>query len=114
MTPTDIAYRVDFVGEPPVGSLAFVSEACAALVGIEAAAIVASPALWMDAIHPDDRQDFVQTTTQLILSGEAVTRHYRVRHSETGAFQMVTDRLTAAINDKGDVVGYEAVVTKTS
>ena len=110
----DIAYRVDFVGDPPVGRLAFVSDACAALIGLEAAAIVASPELWMSAIHPDDQQDFVQTTTQLLISGEAVTRHYRVRHTGTGAYQMITDRVAAAVDAKGDVVGYEAVVTKAS
>lgn len=114
MTPIDIAYRVEFVGDPPVGRLVLVSDACAALIGRAAAVIVASPALWMNAIHPDDRDDFVQTTSQLIVSGETVTRHYRVQHSVTGGWQMITDRLTATVNDSGAVMGYEAVVTKAN
>lgn len=109
-----IAYRVEFIGEPPVGRLVLVSDACAALIGRAADVIVASPSLWMDAIHPDDRQDFVQTTSQLLIGGEAVTRHYRVRHERTGAYQMITDHLTATVDADGAIVGYEAVVTKAN
>lgn len=108
----DIAYRVEFMGQPPVGVLTFVSDACAALVGFEAAVIVATPTTWMNAIHPDDRDGFVQTTTQLLVDGVAVTRHYRVRHDATGDYQMIEDRLVATVNAHGDVTGYEAVVTK--
>lgn len=102
------------MGQPPVGVLTFVSDVCAALVGSEAAAIVASPGTWMAAIHPDDRDGFVQTTTQLLINGIAVTRHYRVRHEATGAYQMVEDRLVATVDGNGDVTGYEAIVTKAN
>ncbi len=106
-----VAYRVVFVGEPPVGLLEFVSDACAALIGLDAAEIVAHPGAWTEAIHPDDRDDFVQTTAQGIISGAPQSRSYRLRHVGTGAYRMVEDHLTATLHDEGHVVGYEAVVT---
>ena len=84
----------------------------AAMIGQAAAVIVASPGVWMAAIHPDDRDLFVQSTTQLLMDGAAVTRHYRVRHDETGEYQLIEDRLAATVDGKGDVTGYEAVITK--
>lgn len=109
---TVIAYRVIFSGEPPVGTLTFVSVDCAALIGLLPDAIVEQPALWMDAIHDDDRERFVQTTAQLIANGEPVTRHYRVRDGETGTYQMIEDRLTAELDDAGQVIGYAARISK--
>ena len=61
----DIAYRVEFMGEPPVGVLTFVSDGCAALIGQAAAVIVASPVVWMAAIHPDDRDLFMSTSPRM-------------------------------------------------
>ena len=104
-------YRVVFVGEPPVGHLEFVSDACAALIGLAAEEIVAHPGLWTAAIHPDDRDAFVQTTAEVILSGTASVRTYRLLHRETGAYRRVEDHLTATLHDEGHVIGYAAVVT---
>lgn len=100
-----VAYRVTFSGEPPVGSLAFVSADCAALIGADPDAIVDHPALWLEAIHDDDRDQFVQTTAQLIADGDPVTRHYRIRDVATGAYQLIEDRLTADLDAAGRVIG---------
>jgi len=105
------AYRVVFLGDPPVGHLECVSDACAALIGLEADEVIAHPGVWSEAIHPDDRDAFVQTTAQVILNGVAVDRSYRLRHPETGAYRMVQDHLTATLHEDGHVIGYEAVVT---
>ena len=43
--------------------------------------------------------------TQLLMDGAAVTRHYRVRHDETGEYQLIEDRLAATVDGKGDVTG---------
>jgi hypothetical protein len=107
-----IVYRVTFSGEPPVGTLTFVSDDCAALIGALADDIIDRPVLWLEAIHDDDRERFVQTTAQLIADGNPVTRHYRLRHGSTGAYQLVEDRLTAALDAAGQVSGYEAHITK--
>ena len=82
-----------------------------AVIGLDAAEIVAHPGAWTEAIHPDDRDDFVQTTAQGIISGAPQSRSYRLRHVGTGAYRMVEDHLTATLHDEGHVVGYEAVVT---
>jgi PAS domain-containing protein len=108
-----VAYRVVFSGDPPTGTLEFVSEACAALAGTTPDVIVERPAVWMEAIHDDDREAFVQTTAALIAHGHAVTRHYRVCDA-AGTYQMIEDRLTATLDEAGNVVGYEAAVTKVS
>ena len=105
------AYRVAFVGDPPVGHLEFVSDVCAALIGLSPDEVVARPGLWTAAIHPDDREEFVQTTAQVILNGESSVRSYRLYHPELDAHRMVEDRLTALRDDEGHVIGYEAVVT---
>jgi len=110
---SSIAYRVVFTGDPPVGALEFVSDACAALIGLSAAAIVERPHLWLQAIHDEDREAFVQTTAQLIADGAAVTRHYRVRGGN-GAYQLIEDRLAASVDVNGDVIGYESVIVKPS
>lgn len=107
-------YRVVFVGEPAVGHLEFVSDACAALIGCPADEIVAHPGLWTDAIHPDDRDEFIQTTAQVIAHGTPQARSYRLRHAETGAYRMVEDHLTATLHDEGHVIGYSAIVTLAS
>ena len=105
------AYRVVFLGEPPVGQLEFVSDVCAALIGLAADEIVAHPGKWTDAIHPDDRDEFVQTTAQVIAHGTPQARSYRLRHADTDAYRMVEDHLTAILHDEGHVIGYQAVVT---
>jgi len=108
------AYRVMFVGDPPVGHLEFVSDACAALIGLSADEVVAHPGLWTAAIHPEDRDDFVQTTAQVILNGTSSIRTYRLHHPETGEYRRVEDHLTAMLHEEGHVIGYEAVVTLAS
>jgi PAS domain-containing protein len=108
-----VAYRVVFSGDPPTGTLEFVSEACAALAGTTPDVIVERPAVWMEAIHEDDREAFVQTTAALIADGHAVTRHYRLRDA-AGVYQMIEDRLTAMLDARGEVTGYEAVIAKPS
>jgi PAS domain-containing protein len=107
----NIAYRVVFVGDPAVGHLEFVSDVCAALIGSTGDQIVERPAIWTEAIHPDDLDEFIQTTAQLIASGEPVTRNYRVRSVESDTYRMIEDRLAASFQDDGRVTGYEAVVT---
>lgn len=108
-----IGYRVIFVGNPPSGMLEFVSDACAALIDAAADDVIASPGMWMEAIHEDDKETFVQTTAQLIVHGEPVTRHYRVRGAD-GAYQMIEDRLAATVNGAGEVTGYESSITKAN
>lgn len=95
-----------------MGTLAFVSADCAALIGADPDAIVDHPALWLEAIHDDDRDQFVQTTAQLIADGDPVTRHYRIRDVTTGAYQLIEDRLTADLDAAGRVIGYEAHITR--
>lgn len=111
---SNVAYRVEFIADPPVGHLEFVSDACAALIGLEADDVIAHPGLWTEAIHPDDRDAFVQTTAQVIVNGVAIDRSYRLRHPEMDAYRMVEDRLTPLLHDDGRVIGYEAVVTLAS
>ena len=109
-----IAYRVVFVGDPAVGHLEFVSEAAAALIGLEPDDVVTHPGRWTSAIHPDDVDEFVQTPGQVILTGTPSIRTYRLRHPDVPAHRMVEDRLTPILRADGSVAGYEAVVTLAS
>jgi PAS domain-containing protein len=110
--PLDIRYRVRFEGDPPVGRLEFFGDGCEALTGYTAAEIMADPQLWMGVMHPDDRDELIHSTSQLLLLGSSDVRIYRMRHRDTQDYRRVEDVVTVITAVDGSVTGYTATVTE--
>lgn len=111
-TPLDIRYQVRFEGDPPVGHLEFFGAACIALTGYTADEIMADPQRWMEAIHPDDRDQLIHSTSQMLLTGQSDVRIYRIRHRDSADYRRVEDVVIIATSADGSVTGYSATVTE--
>jgi len=89
--------------------LEFVSERVRDLLGYAPQDFRDNPGLWLDIMHPDDRQTIVGQSEPILGSEPAVTRTYRLRHRTSGDYRWFEDRVTPLYDRDGRLVGLAGV-----
>ncbi len=95
------------------GALLYVSPAFETIFGRSCDSVAASPGVWMDAVHPDDRERVEQASYARLRRGE-YDEIYRIVRPD-GAVRWIRDRAFQLHDEKGEVyrlVGTAADVTE--
>ncbi|MEO5822359.1 MAG: PAS domain-containing protein [Vicinamibacteraceae bacterium] len=95
------------------GTLLYVSPAFETIFGLSCASVAASPGLWMDAVHPDDRERVEHAAYTRLRRGE-YDEVYRIVRPD-GAVRWIRDRAFHVYDDDGvlhRLVGTAADVTE--
>jgi two-component system, cell cycle sensor histidine kinase and response regulator CckA len=95
------------------GSLLYVSPAFETIFGRPCDSVAASPGVWMDAVHPDDRERVEQAAYARLRRGD-YDEVYRIVRPD-GAVRWIRDRAFHIYDDAGEVyrlVGTAADVTE--
>jgi PAS domain S-box-containing protein len=79
--------------------LTFVSENVSILLGYDNSSILGNPNIWLDYVHPDDKEKFKIDLGEFE-SMEKVCREYRVLH-RAGNYLWIRDEVKLARNDAG-------------
>jgi len=82
--------------------LNYFSENIEAMTGYAASMWIADESLWVNHLHPDDRQRIL-ANQEIILNEGILTHEYRFRCSD-GSYIWVHDKLTAQRDDAGEIV----------
>ncbi|RYC28873.1 EAL domain-containing protein [Lichenibacterium minor] len=65
---------------------------------------------WLEAIHPEDREEARRTSRAALRDGRALTIEYRLR-SKVGGWRWVEDRSAPVTDDDGAAIAWVGVVT---
>jgi PAS domain S-box-containing protein len=101
--------RVLWSFAPDMSSVFFASDSSKKLFGHEAAAFRANPRLWLELIHPDDRQQAEDALDRIIHSG-AGAMEYRIAHPG-GETRWVQVRWRHAAEGQGKPARLDGIVT---
>jgi PAS domain S-box-containing protein len=104
---------VFWVTPPAKGQVDYVSPAFEALWGESCETLYASPATWLDRIHPEDRERVTEATLEKQITGK-YDEEYRVVRPD-GSLRWVHDRAFPVKNEAGAVyriVGIAADITE--
>lgn len=104
---SEVFYRVAIGDDPLRGRVVFVSPQCRSIVGREPEEFLADPSLWIEAVHPADRDEVSHSTDEIVRKKSGGSRYYRVRNSVSGEVRWVADRVVPLLDANGEVVGYQ-------
>ena len=85
------------------------SPACVAVTGYTSAEFAATPSLWMDIVHPDDREAVREYAERLVRGLRTKPIEYRIRHKD-GAFRTVINHPLLHFDAEGTLLAYEGLV----
>ena len=105
----ELVYIVDARENPLAGKLEFVSTQSESILGYTPAEFLNDPSIWLQSLHPDDVASVVARTQQLAESKDTVTRVYRMRHKLTSEYLWLEDRVTAQVDEHGNLAKYFGV-----
>lgn len=105
-----VAFSFDVGGEY---GLQFVSESVHQLVGYAQAEFKEDPTLWLQLVHPEDREE-VRAGLQAVLSASAYSQEYRFLHREGHALWVRAEmKVVTSIKDEAlGIVGFWTDVSK--
>ncbi len=106
---SEVLYQVGLEADPLRGRVELVSRQSEAITGRTEAEFLADPGLWLELVHPEDRDTLLQSTRTILTSRQPGTRTYRIRHCGTGDYRWVEDRVIPRLDSNGTVVGYQGV-----
>jgi PAS domain S-box-containing protein len=72
------------------------------------------PQLWFRIMHPDDVPAFRESTKEIIASGKAGSRTYRVRHKNSSEYLSMEDKVIPYYDSSGTVTGFFCVARDIS
>jgi PAS domain S-box-containing protein len=107
-------YSVTFQEDPMISTPELVAGQTERITGYRPTDFIQNPGLWFSLIHPEDREQVVEFTRQLITRKEPVTRHYRLRHKSSNLYYWIEDNVVPSIDEEGNVVGYFGVARDIS
>jgi len=81
-----------------------------ALSGYDANDILTDRQLWVDMIHPDDRERVFAAFDECKDRGTEFEIEYRIIHKD-GSLRYVRDKGEPVFNDKGEIIQIEGVIT---
>jgi len=94
----DVLYSAD----PGLARRHYVSPACAAVLGYSPEALVATPRLWAECVHAEDRPAVQAWVQRVLRSRHAERIEYRVRRPD-GAVRWLEDALVPVVDAAGAV-----------
>jgi PAS domain S-box-containing protein len=103
---SEVFYRVSVADDPLRGRVEFVSARCEAITGRRPEEFTADSSLWIESVHPDDRQALWESTQTVLASRRAGTRYYRIRDL-AGTYHAMADRVVPLVDAEGHVLGYQ-------
>ena len=105
---SEIFYRVSVDDDPLRGQLEFVSPQCETVTGHGPEHFLRDPGLWIDSIHPEDRQSVAETTKAILSTRTAMTRYYRIR-DRSARDHWMADHIVPVVDPQGNVTGYQGI-----
>lgn len=104
---TEIPYSVLPLEQPQIF---FIAGSIETLIGYSAAEIYADRQLWINIIHPDDRERVLDAFTKCKNEGTKFEVEYRISHKD-GSVHCVNHKGGPVFNNKGKIVEIEGVIT---
>jgi len=83
------------------------------LTGYSAAEIYSDNQLWINMIHPDDRERVCAAFAKCKSEGGGFETEYRIAHKD-GSVRYVIDKGEPVLNDKGEITQIEGIITDVS
>jgi len=81
-----------------------------ALSGYDANDILTDRQLWIDMVHPDDRERVFAAFARCKNEGTQFEIEYRIIHKD-GSLRYVSDKGEPVFNDKGEIIQIEGIIT---
>ena len=103
---TELVYRA----HPVTLAVTFVNPAVQVIYGYSVADWLSNPDLWVNSIHPDDRERVLETFVEAQRLGTDALVEYRVVHKD-GSVRWVIDRFGWERDANGDVVSLVGVMS---
>ncbi|MHC4118535.1 MAG: PAS domain-containing protein [Planctomycetota bacterium] len=72
---------------------------------------VDDPEIWQKSVHPDDRARTVKVYLQAAKEKKDYIIDYRVVHKDTGQIRWVSDHGSPIVDEKGNVISFDGIVT---
>lgn len=107
---TEIAYSA-LPSERP--EITFIAGSVKTLIGYSAAEIYADSGLWLNIIHPADRERAFAAFAGCKDKGTPFEIDYRIIRKD-GSLHRVIDKGEPVINDKGEITRIEGIITDVS
>ncbi len=101
----EIVYSTSFTGIKNADTADFVSSKSTDIMGYTPEEFKHNSSLWLQVIHPDDRQRVIEQTSRIFKDGIPVTRSFRVLHKNTGKYIWLEDTIVPKRNQAGEFTG---------
>jgi PAS domain S-box-containing protein len=82
---------------------------CEGITGWTAAQFAAQPGLWLQAVHPEDRDAFMEQATTACRGERPRTLEHRIVH-KNGSLRWMRNTVLPRRDDDGNVIGYDGLV----
>ncbi|MGZ4151801.1 MAG: PAS domain-containing protein [Actinomycetota bacterium] len=105
-----IVYTWGIVGTPPRFTELYVSPSVTDVLGFEPEDWLADPLLWLDRLHPDDRERVIADTTACAEAGRPFEIEYRMFAKDGRVVWMHDRAAVTARDDEGKTTRYQGVM----
>lgn len=107
---SEVFYQIEITKDPKDLQILYLSQQVEQLLGIAPEKFLAEPALWYQAIHPDDLANTMENTQEVIRSKQKKLRIYRVLNHKTSEYCWVEDHVVPRFDEKKRVIGLQGVM----
>jgi len=107
---TEVPYSALLLEQP---EFIFITGSIERLIGYSAAEIYADRQLWLNIIHPDDKERFLAAFARCKNEGAGFEIEYRIIHKD-GSLRYVRDKGEPVFNDKGRITQVEGLIADIS
>lgn len=107
---TEVPYSALPLEQPEI---IFITGSIERLIGYSAAEIYADKQLWLNIIHPDDRERFLAAFARCKDEGTGFEIEYRIVHKD-GSVCYVSDKGEPVLGDSGEITQVEGIITDVS
>lgn len=107
---SEVFYQIQIASNPKEWQVLYVSQQVNDVMGISQAVFASNPTLWFNSIHPDDLPNAIQTTQEIIRTGETRLRVYRLRNHITGNYHWIEDQVVPRFDEQGKVIGFQGAM----
>lgn len=84
-------------------TIKYISNKCKEILGLTFEDFKNNPSMWIDSIHPDDREAVLKTSKQLYKSGKAITQIYRFLNHNTQSYIWIEDYACPVVEKDGSI-----------
>lgn len=100
----ELFYVIEVINEFSFNNpIVYISNKAMEFYGITEESIFSNPRLWINAIHPDDAEQVIESTHTLFAQKKPVSRIYRNRHAVTGEYIWLYDYVQPILDDSGRI-----------